>query len=121
MLLTWIIASWLTGSWWILGAAVLLSLGYAVPVAVAWWLTPARIGGGDVKLWAFCGLVAGPFGLLTALVLVPLSTLVVATVMSRRVRRTQESSLPFAPILCIGTWLGIAIGTIVAGADMLSG
>lgn len=106
-----------------LGAFVRAAIGSAVVLAffhLLWWVHPAGMGYGDVRLSAVLGfalgylgwgeLVVGVYGGFLAFAL---SGAVVALV--RRDRQVLRTSYPFGPFLLVGALAGIAVGAEIGG------
>jgi leader peptidase (prepilin peptidase)/N-methyltransferase len=95
-------------------AAVCGLLVFAVFHAI-WWIHPAGMGYGDVRLSALIGFALGYLGgteLLLGLygAFVVFAVLGVARAVVRRDRRALREPLPFGPFLLVGALAGIVLG-----------
>ncbi|WP_433354539.1 prepilin peptidase [Microtetraspora malaysiensis] len=94
-----------------LGAALLSGLALAAAYAVLWFVRPAALGLGDVKLAALVGMVTGVFGMdaviLAAVGAHVLGALYAAGLLITR-RATRASEFPFGPFM-----LGAALLAVV--------
>jgi leader peptidase (prepilin peptidase) / N-methyltransferase len=93
-----------------LGAAAVFAFFFAL-----WWIYPAGMGYGDVRLSAVLGLALGYLGwpellvgVYGAFLVFSVSGLLVAVV--RRERERLRSAYPFGPFLLAGALAGIVLG-----------
>ncbi|WP_296601739.1 A24 family peptidase [Nocardioides sp.] len=98
-----------------LGAVVVFGLFFAL-----WWIHPAGMGFGDVRLSAVLGLALGYLGWIEVVLGVyggflafSVPGLLVALV--RRDRRVLKASYPFGPFLLGGALLGVVLGPVWNG------
>ena len=80
-----------------------------------WWIHPAGIGYGDVRLSAVIGFVLGYVGWATLLVgvysaFVLFAVLGIGRALARRDRSALRTPLPFGPLLLAGALLGVVVG-----------
>ena len=81
-----------------------------------WWIHPAGMGYGDVRLSAVVGFVLGYFGWAALLVgvygaFLVFAVLGVARALRRRDRSALRTPLPFGPFLLGGALLGVVLGS----------
>lgn len=111
-----VLASWATGDW---SALLHASIGGAALFAfffVVWFVYPAGMGYGDVKLAGLLGLMLGWFGWAPLLVGSFAGFLIgaVVGVIVMIARRTgRKTSIPFGPSLLAGVWVGIFLGAAI--------
>lgn len=78
---------------------------------VAAMLTNGGIGGGDIKLCALLGIVAGPYGILLILLFATLLAMV-AGVVYRAFLKMKAEQLPFVPCLSVGVAIFILLNLV---------
>lgn len=101
-----------------LGALVRAAVGAAVVLAVfyaLWWVHPAGLGFGDVRLSSVLGFVLGYLGWPALVVGVYAGFLAFAVpglllALVRRRRDVLRASYPFGPFLLVGALVGLALG-----------
>lgn len=76
----------------------------ALPLAVAWIVQPARMGGGDVKLAALLGALLGPLAFWLAVAAVGVA-LTVTLVAARREPAPLAPALVGATLLAVGVYV----------------
>jgi leader peptidase (prepilin peptidase)/N-methyltransferase len=94
----------------VLGAALVFAVFHAL-----WWIHPAGMGYGDVRLSAVVGLVLGYVGWAALLVgvygaFLGFAVLGVARALLRRDRAALRTPLPFGPFLLAGALAGVVLG-----------
>lgn len=95
--------------------AVALGGGLALAVfALAAWLRPGGLGGGDVKLAAVIGLVFGFPGVLWALLVGGALGAAVAAALLVSRNGGRATRMPYAPFLCIGAALALVYSPVPA-------
>ena len=113
-----VLAAALGGEWQTLLRAGLAWLaGFAVFFAL-WFIYPAGLGYGDVRLSGLLGIALGWFGwdaLLAGLYTGVLLGTVFGGALTAARRLTRKSHYPMGPFLLIGTWLTVAFTPYVVG------
>jgi leader peptidase (prepilin peptidase)/N-methyltransferase len=92
--------------------------GYVILMAIVllgnWLVGPGAMGGGDVKLAAFIGLVTGFPLVLEALLLGILIGGVVSLLLLLMRLRSLRDPIPYGPFLIVGGWVTMIWGTEIA-------
>ncbi len=100
------------GEWWSFVLAGLAAAGFFVVLAV---VSKGAMGGGDIKLAALIGLVAGWPGVLVAVFVAFAVGAAVGLLLIGLGRLGRRDSLPFAPALAVGAATAALAGRQVAG------
>lgn len=109
-------------TWWsaLLGGLI----GYLFFLIAAWignaTVGPGALGGGDVKLAAFVGLVVGFPLVVEALLLTVLSGGLVSLILLLARRRSLRDPIPYGPYLVLGGWVTMVWGFSLADLLLLS-
>jgi len=113
-----LLGSFLVGhtNWWsaLLGGLVAYLFFLVVAVLGNMLFGPGALGGGDVKLAAFVGLVTGFPLVIVALVLTILIGGVTSVALLVIRLRTMRSHIPYGPFLIIGGWVTMLWGMGIA-------
>ena len=89
------------------------AFGLIIFMAVA-WLRPGELGGGDVKLAAFIGLLFGfPDALWALLVAVSAGGVAAVGLMKLR-HQSAQARIPYAPFLCLGAVVALFYNPLIA-------
>jgi len=92
--------------------------GYVILMAIVllgnWLVGPGAMGGGDVKLAAFIGLVTGFPLVLEALLLAILSGGIVSLFLLLTRLRSLRDPIPYGPFLIVGGWTTMIWGAEIA-------
>ena len=108
-------------TWWsaLLGGLI----GYLFFLIAAWignaTVGPGSLGGGDVKLAAFVGLVVGFPLIIEALLLTVLSGGLVSLILLITRRRSLRDPIPYGPYLVLGGWVTMVWGLYLADLLLL--
>jgi leader peptidase (prepilin peptidase)/N-methyltransferase len=86
------------------GAACFLFLG------IAWFISPAGMGLGDVKMALMIGLAVGHYAFVAMLAAFTASTLLSAGLILRRGTKARKASFPFGPFLAFGAVVALLWG-----------
>jgi leader peptidase (prepilin peptidase) / N-methyltransferase len=89
------------------GAGCFLFLG------LAWLISPAGMGLGDVKMALMIGLAVGHYAFVALLAAFAASTVLSAGLILRRGRKARKASFPFGPFLAFG-----AVVALIWGPDL---
>ncbi|HEY4632864.1 MAG TPA: A24 family peptidase [Candidatus Limnocylindrales bacterium] len=100
------------GEWW---SFVLAGLGAGVFFAALAWIHPGSMGGGDIKLAALVGLMAGWPDVVVAIFVAFAVGATVGVILVGLGRLGRRDPLPFAPALAVG-----ALTAAVAGHQVVA-
>lgn len=92
-----------------LGITLLGGVFGLAPFALAAWLRPAELGGGDVKLAAVIGLCVGFPNVVWVLLVGALSGGAVALALLLSKRGTMKTEIAYGPYLCLGVLCALVI------------
>lgn len=112
------VATWLAlvredGDWW---TFVLAGLGAGAFFAALAWLHPGSMGGGDIKLAALIGLMAGWPDVVVAIFVAFAVGATVGLILVGVGRLGRRDPLPFGPALAVGAITAAVVGHQVAAA-----
>jgi prepilin signal peptidase PulO-like enzyme (type II secretory pathway) len=100
------------GAWWSFLVAGFLAAALFIALGI---ISPGAMGGGDVKLAALIGLVAGWPGVLVAVFVAFAVGAVAGLLLIALGRLGRREPLPFAPALAVGAVTAAVAGRQVAG------
>jgi len=113
-----LVGSFFTGhlNWWsaLLGGAIAYIFFLVAALVGNALLGPGALGGGDVKLAAFVGLVTGFPLVIEALVLTVLSGGLISALLLITRLRSLRSPIPYGPFLVVGGWVTMLWGVEIA-------
>jgi leader peptidase (prepilin peptidase)/N-methyltransferase len=93
--------------WWDYALAFLIGGGLFYGLAVA---TKGGVGGGDIKLFAFLGVLLGLKLTLLAIFLSSLAGTLYGVMQLARSRYRKKQAIPFGPFIAVGAWLSYLWG-----------
>ncbi|HSD82246.1 MAG TPA: A24 family peptidase [Anaerolineae bacterium] len=93
-----------------IGGAIGYGFFWVVAVLGEKFLGPGAMGGGDVKLAAFVGLITGFPGIITALVVTIVAGGVISLVLLLTRVVNLRSGIPYGPFICLGGFITMLYG-----------
>lgn len=96
--------------WAILRRSLIAAGCYGLVFLLLWFITPAALGAGDVKLSPLIGLVAGWVSIEVAVLWVPLAIAMGAGLAGAVTHARKRKRFAFGPVLIAACWLGVGLG-----------
>lgn len=96
--------------WAILRRSLISAGCYGLVCVLLWFITPAALGAGDVKLSPLVGFVAGWVSIEVAVLWVPLAIAMGAGLAGAVTLARKRKRFAFGPVLIAACWLGVGLG-----------